>query len=58
MKNIFALVLLTIIFMPCLLVFTEGEDCSFTIYNVLGICYTAGLYIYFKRFIRKMKEEE
>lgn len=56
MKEILSVLLLTIIFLPCLLVFTEGEDCSFTIYNVLGLVYSIGLYIYFKRYMKKTEE--
>lgn len=55
MKDILMWLVMAIIFLPCLLIFTEGTDGSFTIYNVIGLCYSLGLYYLIRHLVRKAR---
>lgn len=45
MKKFLLLALLVVLAMPCLLLFTEGVDGSFTVWNVVGLVYTTLLIV-------------
>lgn len=55
MKNMLMWLVLAIIFLPCLLVFTQGVDGEFTIYNVIGLCYSISLYYLVRHIVKSTR---
>lgn len=53
MKKFFALVWLGVITMPCLLTLTESVNGTVTIWNLVGIVWTALLFVFWRKITPK-----
>jgi len=56
-KQILVHAIVAILSLPCLLIFTEGEDGGMTIYNLIGIAYLALTVLLLNHLPKSVKDE-